>query len=165
MVKKEKLENIFFHTKNGNVSVPDATMTYIRGWMQMVYCHMIYSSETEQNKTMRYLDMVSWISGNIYIQMVTIHSVYKLCAQWVLFVTPDSSPGLPCCSIRLLLPPLLVIDCLSCSLLGGPGSPHTPPPGLTPFPSGSRHLPASPSNTVRRSGYTYNVGYTYPLLL
>ncbi len=42
------------------------------------------------------------------------------------------------------------------------GLPPYPPPGLTPFPSGSRHLPASPSNTVQRSGYIYCVGYTYP---
>ncbi len=27
--------------------VPDLTMMYIRGWMQLVYCHMIYSPETE----------------------------------------------------------------------------------------------------------------------
>ncbi len=80
-------------------------------------------------------------------KMVTIHSIYVLCARWVLFVTPDSSSRLPCCSIRLLPPPLLVFNCLSCSPLGGPGPPPFPPPGLTPFPSGSRHLPASLSDT------------------
>ncbi len=36
-----------FWRKNQVVAVPDMTMTYIRGWLQMVYCHMIYSPKTE----------------------------------------------------------------------------------------------------------------------
>jgi hypothetical protein len=129
-------------------TVPDLTMTYIRGCMQMVFCHMIYLPETEQYKTMRYSNTVSLIIGNIYIQMLTIHSINVLCSRWVLFVMPDSSSRLPCCSMRLLPPPLLVLNWLYCSRLGGPGLPHTPPPPkLTPFPSGSRHIPASSSDT------------------
>jgi hypothetical protein len=84
----------------------------------------------------------------IYIQMGIIYSDYKLCARWVLLVTPDSSSCLLGCSVRVLPPPLLLINCLSCSPLGGPGPPPFPPPGLTPFFSGSRHLPASTSATV-----------------
>jgi hypothetical protein len=121
--------------------VPDVMMMYIRGWMQMVYCHMIYSPETKQNETMRYSKTVSWIIGNIYIQMVTIHSIYLLCARWVLFVTPDSSSHLPCCSMRLLPPPLLVINCLSCSLLGGPGPPSYLHPGWPHFPQAPGTFP------------------------
>jgi hypothetical protein len=70
---------------------------------------------------------------------------YILCARWVLFITPDSSSSLPGCSIGVLPPPLLLINCLSCFPPGGPGP---PPPGLTPFPSGSRHLPASSLATL-----------------
>jgi hypothetical protein len=95
---------------------------------------------------MRYLDVVLWNIDNIYIQN-TIHHIYVICARWVLFVTPDSSSHLPCRSIRLLPPPLLVINSLSCYPLGGPGPPPFPQPRLTPFPSGSRHLPASLSDT------------------
>ncbi len=51
------------------------------------------------------------------------------------------------CSMRLLSPPLLAVNCLSCSPLGGPGPPSFLPPGLTPFPSGSRHHPTSSLDT------------------
>ncbi len=120
-------------------NVPDVMITYIREWMQMVYCHMIYSPETEQ---IRQWD--TWIRcyGILVIftyKMVTIHRIYVLCAWWVLFVMPDSSSRLPFRSISLLPPPLLVINSLSCSPLGGAGPSPCPPPGLTPFPSGSRH--------------------------
>jgi hypothetical protein len=113
----------------------------------MIYCHMIYSPETKQNKVVRYLNVVSRNTITIYIQMVIIHSDYVLCARWVSFVTPDSSSSLPVCSMRMLPPPLLLINCLSCSPSGGPGPPPFPPLGLTPFPSGSRHLPVSSSAT------------------
>ncbi len=58
-------------------------------------------------------------------KMVIIHSNYVLCVWWVLFVTPDSSSRLPCCSMRVLSPPLLVVNSLSCSLPGGVGPPPT----------------------------------------
>ncbi len=77
-----------------------------------------------------------------------LFTVLWLCAWWVLVVTPDSSSSLPGCSMRVLTPPLLLINCLSCSPLGGPGPPPFPSPGLTPFPSGSMHLPALSSATV-----------------
>ncbi len=123
------------------IILPDMTMMCIRGWMQMVYCHMIYSPETEQNKTMRYSDTGSGILVIFTYKMVTIHSIYVLCAQWVLFVTPDSSSCLPCHSIRLLTPPLLVINCLSCSPLGGPGPPQFPHPGWPHFPQAPGTFP------------------------
>jgi hypothetical protein len=103
------------------------------------------------NKAARQWDISIRCHGTSVIftyKMVTIHSNYVLCARWVFFVMPDSSSHPPCCSMRLLPPPLLVINCLSCSLPGGLGPPPFPPPGLTPFPSGSRHLPASPSDTT-----------------
>jgi hypothetical protein len=101
-----------------------------------VYRHMIYSPETKQNKTVRYLNIVSWNIFNDYIQMVIIHSNYILCARWFLFVTPDSSSSLPCCSMRVLSPPLLVINCLSSSPPVGSGPP--------PFHSGWPHFPQGP---------------------
>jgi hypothetical protein len=95
------------------------------------------------------VDLVFWNIVTIYIQMEFIHSDYILCAWWVLLVTPDSSSSLPGCSMRVLPTPLLLINCLSCSPPGVPGPPPFPPPGLTPFPSGSRHLPTSSSATFR----------------
>ncbi len=91
------------------------------------------------------LNMVSLNTVTIYIQNGNLFILfnYVLCARWVSFVTPDSSPSLPDCSMRVLPPPLLLINCLS----GGPGPPPFPTPGLTPFPSGSRHPPASSSAT------------------
>jgi hypothetical protein len=86
------------------------------------------------------LNMVSWNIITIYIQMVIIHSDYILCARSVLLVTPDSFSSLPGCSMRVLPPPMLLNNCLSCSPLGGPGPPLFPPPGLTPFPSGTSTL-------------------------
>jgi hypothetical protein len=77
-----------------------------------------------------------------------VHSDYVLCAQWVSFVTPDSSSSLPTCSMRVLPPHLLLFNCLSCPLSGGQGPPPFPALGLTPFPSGSGHLPASSSATI-----------------
>ncbi len=130
-----------------NLTVTNATNTYIRGWMQMVYCYMIYSPETKQ---IRRWDIWIRCHGTLLLftyKMVTVHRNYVLYAWWVLFVTPDSSFRLPCCSMGVLPPPLLVINFLSCSLPGGPGPPPFPPPGLTPFSSGSRHLPSSSSDT------------------
>jgi hypothetical protein len=95
----------------------------------------------------------------LHAKMVTIHSNYVLCARRVLVVTPDSSSRLPCCSMSMLPPPLLVINCLSCSPPGGSGPPPFPPPWLTPFPSGSRHLPASPSDTVKICDYFCAIGH------
>ncbi len=45
------------------VGAPDLTMTYIRGWMQMVYRHMIYSPETE--KQVWPWDQGTWCPDNI----------------------------------------------------------------------------------------------------
>ncbi len=123
-----------------NLTVTNTTNTYIRGWMQMVYCYMIYSPETKQ---IRQWDIWIRCHGTLLLftyKMVTIHRNYIVYAWWVLFVTPDSSSRLPCCSMAVLPPPLLVINCLSCFPPGWLGPPPFPPPGLTPFPSGSRHL-------------------------
>ncbi len=79
------------------------------------------------DKTMRYLDTALWNIGKFTYKMVTIHRIYVLCARWVLFVMPDSSSRLPFRSISLLPPPLLVINSLSCSPLGG-GRPFPMPP-------------------------------------
>ncbi len=79
--------------------------------------------------------------------MVTIHSDYVFHALWVLLDTPDSSTSLPGHSMKVLPFPLLLINCLSCTPLGGSGPPPFPPPGLTPFPSRFRHLPASSLDT------------------
>ncbi len=128
-----------------HICVPDMTMVYIRGWMQMVYCQMIYSPETKQNKTVRYLKMVSRDIITVYIQngdySLLLHN-YVLCARWVFFVTPDSSSNLPGCSMGVLPSPLLLMNCLSCSLSRGPGPPPSPPPpGWAHFPQGPGTFP------------------------
>ncbi len=57
-----------------------------------------------------------------------------LCHAWLFF--PSSS-----CSMQLLTTSLLAVDCLSCSLSGGPGPPSSPPSGSSPFPLGPRQYP------------------------
>jgi hypothetical protein len=75
---------------------------------------------------------------------------YMLCAWWGLDVTssPSSCPfGSP---MDVLPPALLQTDCLSYSLLGGPGPPSAPSLMVTPFPSRSTHssFPLSVALTV-----------------
>ncbi len=62
-----------------------------------------------------------------------VYSDYVLCAWWVSFVTPDSSSSLPACSMRVLPPPLLLINCLSCCLSGEPVPSPIPPPQVDPI--------------------------------
>jgi hypothetical protein len=124
------------------IFVPDVTVLYIRGWMQMVfYCHMIYSPETKQNKMVRYLNMVPWTLLLFTYKWYYLQWSHTLCtvgpschtgrflqSSWLLHesVAPSSAADK-----LLILPP---------TWRAGPTS--IPPPGLTPFPSGFRHLPA-----------------------
>ncbi len=134
--------------------MPNVTLTYIRGWMQMVYQHMIYSPEIKNKHDNRIIIHSVWnivnvsLHGKAYLQVhyrmltiLTLFTMGPLRHVWLFF--PSSA-----CSMRLLTPALLAVNCLSCSLLGGPGPPPFPPPGLTPFPSGSRHHPTSLSDTI-----------------
>jgi hypothetical protein len=60
----------------------------------------------------RQWDIWIWCHGTLLLftyKMVIIHSNYVLCARWVLFVMLDSSSHLPCCSMRVLPPPLLIL--------------------------------------------------------
>jgi hypothetical protein len=128
-------------------------------WFTAIWLILLKQSK---NKMVRYW---IWCHGILLLftyKMVIIHNDYILCARWILLVTPDSSSSLPGCSMRVLAPPLLLINYLSCSPPGGPGPPPFPPPGLTPFPSGSRHLPTSllASLTAELSGEAWGYGYT-----
>jgi hypothetical protein len=117
--------------------VPEATSVFIRGWMQMVsYYHMIYSPATNnQGKTSDNIYMfvdTTHIQNNSHLIHNITYSVHDgfLMPHWNPSCYPPGSPmGVP-------PPPLLQINCLSCSSQGGPGPPFTPLPELTPFPQG-----------------------------
>ncbi len=130
------------------LTVPDATRVYITGWMQMVfYYYMIYSPDTNnQGKTSGYIHT---IVATLYLQNNGHYSQYcVLCAWWDLDVALDPSCCPPGSPMGVLSPPLLQINCLSCSPLGGPGSPLAPLPKVTPFPVGSTHSLIPPSTTL-----------------
>jgi hypothetical protein len=115
------------------VTVPDATVLYIRGWMQMVLLpYYLFSWNKWQDGEIQ--NMMPWDIIAVYIQNGNFHSDYILCARWVLLVTPDSSSSFPGCSMRVLPPSLLLINSLSCSPLGGRALPHSPLPGWPHFP-------------------------------
>jgi hypothetical protein len=91
------------------------------------YYHMIYSPETNnQGKTS---DYIRTIIVTIYNKtMVTASQYYVLCACLVLDVALDPSCSHPSSPMGVSPPPLLQINCLSCSLPGGPGPPSAPSP-------------------------------------
>ncbi len=124
--------------------VPDAIWLYIRGWMQMAfYYHMIYSPETNnQSKTLDYIHTFVIIIYNR--TTIIVSQYYVLCAWWVLDVASSPSGSPPGSPMDVMSPPLLQINCLSCSLLGGQGPPPPPPHSWWPhFPQGPR-IPCSP---------------------
>ncbi len=91
----------------------------------------------KQSRTMiRYLHMWHRALLLFTYRMAVIHSITYSVPRWVLVVTPDSSSSLPGCSMGVLPPPLLLINCLSCSPLGGPGPPPSTPPCWPHFPQG-----------------------------
>jgi hypothetical protein len=127
------------------IGVPDTTLVYIRGWMQMVfYYHMIFSPETiNQSETLVTFTFTIYNDARTAVSQCHIH-----CAWWVLDVASSPSGCPPGSPMDILSPPLLQIYCLSGSPLGGPGPPSTPLPMVTPFPSGSTHYLISPSATL-----------------
>ncbi len=71
-----------------NSIVPDVTMMYIRRWMQMVYCHMIYSPETEQiyiTWHFRALIISTHKVINIHNVLCTLCTVGPLRHTWLFF--------------------------------------------------------------------------------
>jgi hypothetical protein len=130
----------------------------------MVYCHMIYSPETKQNKAVIFERGVTKHYYYLHTNGI-IHSDFVLCARWVPFVTADSSSSLPVCSMRVLPPSSAADQLLILFPSGGPGPPPFPPLRLTPFPSGSRHLPASSSATVTVSCHTAKLQHKRTIFL
>ncbi len=108
------------------------------------YCHMIYSPETTHGKKLEYGDTEHYYYLHIGWQLFTVlrtlctkgpycHARLFFQSSWLLHesVAPSSAAD----QLLILLP----------AWRAGPSP--IPPPGLTPFPSGSRHLPASSSAT------------------
>ncbi len=118
--------------------MPDATVVYIRGWMQMVfYYHMIYSPETDnQCKTLVTITITIYTYNEV---RTAVSQCHILCAWWVLDVASSQSSCPPSSPMDVLSPSLLQTNCLSCSPLGGPGPPSASQTMVTPFPSGSTH--------------------------
>ncbi len=129
--------------------VPDVTMTYIRGWMQMVLLPYDLFSWKRIDTTMRYMNIAfqnidnvySW--GGKYLQhiMYSVHDGSSLSRLTLLPSLPIAPWG--CCPY-----PHWWSTAYLALRLGGRGSPPFPLPGLTPFPSGSRHLLASLLDTL-----------------
>jgi hypothetical protein len=90
---------------------------YIRGLMQMVCCHMIYFPKTKQKQGGEISECGAMNTIAINIQML----LYTLITY--------SSSSLLVCSMRVLRPHLLLINCLSCTLSGGAGPPPFSPLG------------------------------------
>jgi hypothetical protein len=129
--------------------VPYVTMTYIRGWMQMVYRHMIYSPETDKQAWQQERG-TWWVDNidNIYMHgqktLSNPHSVHdgsslsRLTLLPDFFLLHDAVDSFPAGSWLLILLPAR-----------GAWPFLIPPPGLTPFPLGSRQYPLPLSDTGR----------------
>ncbi len=122
-------------------TVPDVTMKYIRGWMQMVYFHMIYSPETDKEAWQRdhgkqwlaYIDNIYTHGQGTFVKYIKDIKYSSFCVRWVLFVMPDSSCRLlpaPWCCCLLLCWQLTAYLALH---LGGRALPHPPHPGWPHF--------------------------------
>jgi hypothetical protein len=74
--------------------------------------------------------------------MVSNSQYYISCAWWVLDVASDPSCCPPGSPMGVLSPPLLQINCLSCSSLGRPGLLSSPSPNWPHFPQGPRTHPS-----------------------
>jgi hypothetical protein len=72
---------------------------------------------------------------------------------YTLALLHHTQPVLPSSSCSILSPSLLRVDCLSSSLLGGPGPPSHLSPELTPFPSGPRQRPTLMLGTLKIREY------------
>jgi hypothetical protein len=106
------------------LSVPDATVLNIRELMQMVfYCHMIYSPETSKQRK----DTWMWLHEALLLytyRTAVIHSItYSVNNGSLLSHRTRLLQWSSGCSMRVLPPPLLLINCWSCSPLKGPGPP------------------------------------------
>jgi hypothetical protein len=119
----------------------------IRGWMKMVYRHMIYSPETD--KQIWHWFRYSWRLDNIYTHRQRSLKECSLCARWVLFVTPDSSSPLPLAPCCCWLLPCWQLTAYPALHLGAGPSPIPPHPRVDPIPLRSQ---ATPHSSV---GYNY----------
>ncbi len=133
------------------VNVPDVTGTYSdvasEDECKWFYRHMIYSPETD--KQIWHWFWYAWRLDNIYTHRQGSLKECSLCARWVLFVMPDSSPPLPlapCCC--WLLPCWQLTAYLALCLEGRALPLSPPPPGVDPI---SLRSQATPHSSV---GYT-----------
>jgi hypothetical protein len=134
-------------------TVPNTTMTYIRGWMQMVYRHMIYSPETD--KQVWQWDHDKW-------RLNCIDNIYMHCqdtlVQYIKDINNPHSVHNGSSLSRLALLPLFFMlhEAVVSSSAGGLLLIMLPALGLTPFPSCCRHHPTSLSDTGTLSQMLYD---------
>ncbi len=128
------------------ISVPDATLVYIRGWLQMVfYYHMIYSPETNnQGKTSGYVYIyyIQWNKACCFTMLHTLCMMSSWCCIGPIWLSSWFPHG--CFASSTVADQLLVLF-----PTGWAGPPLHPLPLVTPFPSGPMHSPIYPSATIR----------------
>ncbi len=132
---------ILQHSRLTFVTVPDATVLYIRGWMQMVLLPSDLFSGNKAKQTVRYLNTTSWIVNTIYIQNGILQVITYSVQDWsflssrtllpVFLVAPWECCPLLCCWSTAYLAP-----CLE-----GRALPHSPLPGWPHFPQGPGTFP------------------------
>jgi hypothetical protein len=94
---------------------------------------MIYSPETNT--------VLILTSSTLHVITLLQKAFLKMLTLCMLVPPHHAQPALPSSYCSMLPTSLLGVDCLSSSLLGGPGPPSPPSPELTPFPSGPRQRP------------------------
>jgi hypothetical protein len=127
------------------ICVPDVTwwrtVTYIKGWMQMVFTPYDLFFWNKYDINLNIIDnliIFKYIDKGT-LRMLTLYMLGPLRHAWLFFPSSSSS---------MLPPSLLGVDCLSCFLSGGLALPCPLPLSCTHFPQVSMKRPTPPSGTI-----------------